>query len=92
MIREIPDFVKCGRPPVAVTAVAPYAVNAFLGARNERERNAHLRDLRDRGLLIHNKRGLQQKLRGGMMAYVFKGTADQVPKIRGRVLPVMTWR
>jgi hypothetical protein len=101
---EIPDFVKGkktrrGRPtdvtPQPVTVVTTDCVDEFLGARDQRERTEHLRDLRDRGKLIHNKGTLRQRVRGelGPWAYVFKGPAAKVPKIGKGRLPVgvLTW-
>lgn len=96
---EIASFVKGkktrrGRPlptdemprSELVTAVAPAAIDRFLGARDATERTRHLRRLRDEGILIHNRGRLTQKVRGHGIpsAYVFRGSIDGVPRIRDR--------
>lgn len=93
---EIPNFVKGkktrrGEPlppdempqPELVTAVARSEIDRFLGARDMGERTAHLRRLRDEGVLIHNKGRLTQKVRGQGVptAYCFRGPAESVPRI-----------
>lgn len=97
---EIPDFVKGrktrrGEPlppeemprPELVTAVAPSEIDAFLGARSPDERRRHLQRLRDEGILIHAKGRLQQRIRGQdpSWAYVFRGHAEQVPRVKRQV-------
>jgi hypothetical protein len=95
---EIHDWIQGkrterGRPtdarPETVTVVTGDVVDHFLGARNERERREHLRDLRDQGKLIHNRNRLTQRVRGTAgPTYVFRGRAADVPRIkreRGRV-------
>lgn len=72
------------RPEPVVTLVAPDAVDEFLGARSLRERTAHLRRLRDEGLLICHGRGrLYQYVRGQGVktAYVFRCESWAVPRI-----------
>jgi hypothetical protein len=102
-VYEIGDFVKgkkTGRHrrakglPQRVTVVTRDEINPFLGARNPRERDEHLRWLRDQGKLIAERGRLTQRVRCGydmLRRYVFKGPADAVPKLRKRP-KVMTWR
>lgn len=75
------------QPERVVTMVAPDAVDDFLGARSVAERVAHLRRLRDEGLLICHGRGrLYQYVRGQGVrtAYVFRAPAHDVPRIDQR--------
>ena len=103
-VYEIPDFLKGkrtvrGRPSEGqrerVTVATPDAVDLFLGARSKRDRDDHLRWLRDRGLLICEHNRLTQRVRCddgiARRRFVFRGSADAVPKIKTRP-GVMTWR
>jgi hypothetical protein len=94
-IYEIPDFRKRGGEPERVTVVTRDEIDRFLGARSMRERQEHLRWLRDRGKLVTNTGRLQQKIwrdkEAQDMAYVFQFQIEKVPKIRTRP-GVMTWR
>ena len=71
-------------PEPVVTLVAPHRIEAFLGARNRREVLAHLRRLRDEGLLISDRDRLQQRVRGQGVrrAFVFRCEAHLVPKVK----------
>lgn len=102
-VYEIADFLKGNRPirgrpsegePERVTVATPDAVDRFLGARSRRERNDHLRWLRERGLLICEHNRLTQRVRCddgiARRRFVFRGPADAVPMIRKRP-GVMTW-
>jgi hypothetical protein len=96
-VYEIGEFTKCGDPPQRVTVVTPDEIDKFLGARSRIERTDHLRQLRDRRMLITDKGNtLQQQVKGvpGRCAYVFVGPASKVPKIGKGRLPtgVLTWR
>lgn len=72
-----------------VTAVASDAIDDFLHARTAAERTAHLRRLRDEGLLIHNRGRLTQRVRGHgvQRAYVFRSYAHQIPRVGRRRRP-----
>lgn len=74
------------KPEPVVTLVAPATVDDFLNARNGAERLRHLRELRDRGVLIHDRGRLQQTVRGQGIrrAYVFRAPADRVPRAAAR--------
>jgi len=106
---EIASFVKGkktrrGEPlppeempqPELVTAVAPSAIDRFLGSRDASERTRHLRRLRADGILIHNRGRLTQKIRGHGIptAYVFRGAAESVPRIEHprQVEPARIWQ
>jgi hypothetical protein len=66
-----------------VTVVPRHLVDEFLRARNALERTEHLRRLRDRGLLICGRGRLTQNVRDlNDRAYVFRGQAAGVPRIR----------
>lgn len=89
---EIDGFRKRGEDVGTVTAVSAPSIDDFLGTRTRAERVAHLRRLRDEGILIHNPGRLTQRLRdqGVRRAYVFRGPAWSVPRYerasgRGRV-------
>jgi hypothetical protein len=71
-------------PEPVVTLVHPDSIDGFLGARSHTERLRHLRDLRDRGILIHSKNRLTQAVRGQGVsrAYVFRRRADEVPRVQ----------
>ncbi len=89
-VREFTDFRKKGQGVIpVVTAVKTEAIDGFLSARNEQERLAHLRGLRDTGILVHQKGALTQLVvepdsswRG--RCYVFRGEAWTVPRIKRR--------
>lgn len=103
-VYEIADFLK-GKRPVRgrpsegererVTVATPDAVDRFIGARSQWERDDHLRWLRDRGLLICEPKRLTQRVRCddgiARRRFVFRGAADSVPKIRTRPKGVLTW-
>lgn len=94
-VAEISDFIKDkktkrGAPlavkPELVTAVASWAIDDVIGARSYGERVVHLRRCRAEGRLISNPGRLQQSLRrrshGVRRAYVFRGPASHVPRIK----------
>lgn len=96
MPHEIPDFRKGkqtrrGKPtptePFPVTVVHREEALEFFNARTDAELLRHLRGLRDLGLLVHSPRRLTQPIRVGererIRAYVVKGPAADVPKLRG---------
>jgi hypothetical protein len=98
MAYEITDWERCHRnerghrvwgDPELVTVVPRDEIDSFLGARNRREREAHLRGLRDQGNLISKAHGLQIEVRNVGRAYVFPGPAHEVPVIRTR--PRVGW-
>ena len=81
-----------GRPtptePFHATIVTPDQIDAFLGTGSIEERVAHLRGLRDLGLLVHSGGRLTQKVRtrdGRRRGYVFRCRPDEVPRKRRRV-------
>jgi hypothetical protein len=78
-------------PEPVVTLVRSGVLDNFIGARNRAERLAHLRRLREEGVLIHSKGRLQQSLRrdshGVRRAYVFRVKADEVPRIERQAAP-----
>jgi len=80
--RPLPPGESPPTEPV-VTLVHPASVDAFIGARSYGERLAHLRRLRDEGILIHNRGRLTQVVRGQGVrcAYVFRRRAAEVPKV-----------
>jgi hypothetical protein len=93
---EIPDFRKGkqtrqGVPtptePFPVTVVHRGEAREFFNARTDAELRRHLRGLRDLGLLVHAPRRLTQHVRVGererISAYVVRGSAADVPKLRG---------
>jgi hypothetical protein len=93
---EIPDFRKGkqtrrGVPtptdPFLVTVVRRDEAREFFNARTDAELRRHLRGLRDLGLLVHSPDLLTQTVRVGererIRAYVVKGPAADVPKLRG---------
>jgi len=93
-----------GRPvrvePEAVTIVDTGAsVEHFLGARGPRLRR-HLRELRDAGLLVHEKGRLTQRVRVEapgtrygvtyQRCHVFRGRRDEIPRAARRAA-VIGW-
>jgi hypothetical protein len=95
-VYEIPDFRKLKGDPQLVTVVTSDEIDKFLGARDRHERECHLSDLRERGLIFTNKgRTFQQTVRRTpmLLAYVFRGPASRVPKIgKGHMAGrVRTW-
>jgi hypothetical protein len=85
--------------PEEVTICTTDYIETFIGARGMRLRD-HLRDLRDRGLLIHEEGRLTQRIRVdapgtryGVIrprAYVFRGRKADVPRARPRAR-VIAW-
>jgi hypothetical protein len=72
-------------PPLpVVTLVAPAKIDAVIWARDRAERNAHLRKLRDEGILLHDRHRLQQSIRGHEVqrAYAFACREAEIPRIR----------
>jgi hypothetical protein len=88
--RPVPNDEKPAPEPV-VTLVTHGEIDHFLGARSLSERTAHLRRLRDDGLLICRGGGrLSQDVRGQGVrsAYVFRCPAHDVPRIEQRASPL----
>jgi hypothetical protein len=80
-----------GRPtptdPFHATIVTADQIDSFLGTGSVEERVAHLRGLRDLGLLVHNRGRLTQKVRardGRVRGYVFRCRPDEVPRRKRR--------
>jgi hypothetical protein len=100
---EISDF-RTGRQtrrdvptptdPFPVTVIHQHEAKRFFNCDTDAELRAHLRGLRDLGLLVHQKGRLTQAVRVGprerVAAYVCRGGAADLPKRRprpqGRVL------
>jgi hypothetical protein len=83
--RPLPEAER-PKPEPVVTLVTHGEIDRFLGARNLSERTAHLRRLRDDGLLISRGGGrLYQDVRGQGVrtAYVFRCEAHEVPLVSG---------
>lgn len=81
-----------GRPtptePFHATIVTADQIDSFLGTGSVEERVAHLRGLRDLGLLVHSRGRLTQKVRTRdgrrERGYVFRCRPDEVPRKRRR--------
>lgn len=91
-VYSIPDYRLGGGDPEPVTVVSLGAVDDFLGT-DEGSRRAHLRALRDLGILRHRPGELTAKVRvrpavagdsGIVRAYVFACDERDVPRKRNR--------
>ncbi len=92
-VYSIPDYRLCGGDPERVTVVGLDAVDDFLGT-DQGNRRAHLRALRDLGILRHRPGELTAKVRvrpavagdsGIVRAYLFACDERDVPRKRRRV-------
>ena len=111
---EIPDFTKGkrtrrGQPlppeqapvPFLATVVTRDSIHDFLRSRTSDERDAFLRRLRRRGLLVHEGGRLTQRVRTGRTlasgyaeterCYVFRGCAHLIPRVRRSRDRVIYW-
>jgi hypothetical protein len=82
--QPLPD-AEMPKPETVVTICRCEKIDAFIGSRNRAERLAHLRDLRDREILICDSGRLTQSLMRGSpgvsRGYVFRREASKVPRV-----------